>query len=74
MAVGWALDHFDVIHTFMDDPDGDVQLLGDLPGLHFTARLLRRTIAEDAGKMDGRHVDPLVNHHPHRQGAVQPAG
>jgi hypothetical protein len=30
--------------------------------VHFAARRLGRTVAKDAGKMNGRDIDALINH------------
>jgi hypothetical protein len=49
----------------MNNTDWDVEFLGNLPGLHFTAHRFQCAVAEEACKMDGRYIDPLVNHQFH---------
>ena len=74
MTVGRMLDHPDVIHTFVDDVNRHIKLFGNFPGLELATRLLWRTVAKNAGKMNSRYVDSLIDHQPDSQGAVQAAG
>ena len=74
VAVWWVLDHLDVIHTFVDHANGDIELSGNFPCLQFASRLLGCTVAEDTGKVYCCYIDPLVYHEPDSKSAVQAAG
>jgi hypothetical protein len=57
-----VLDHFNVIHAFVDYTEGNIEFFGDFPGLKLAARLFRSTVTKDAGKVDRRYIDSLIYH------------
>jgi hypothetical protein len=69
-----VLDHFNVIHTFVDYTEGNVEFFGDFTRLKLATRLLGCTVTKDAGKVDGRYVDSLIYHELDSEGAVQASG
>ena len=71
VTVGGILDHPQVIHPLDHDPDRDAEFIGDPPGLIPAAGFPGRAVAERAGEMDRRQLDPLLDHHLDGQRTVQ---